>query len=204
MRGSVIAADNPAIFLSKFLVSSSLLWQILNSLMYRVRLGKFLVWQPFILAATFPTEIDTCRYVAAARPDLTATVFGALQEWGRVVLAGSMGLGRPFSSENTHAIDPYTSCFHVHAFLIVMGGYVVPSLVIWTLDKHAWHSFLAQDPRSLRWKEGPNERELQEGMAELRRENKAGEGTSEPDWRSAIVLFIAAACVWQALDMMIH
>lgn len=200
VKEQVSATDHPVLFFLGLLISGSVLWQSLDALMYRIKLRNFILVQPLLLAAIADFDLDICRWAAIHRPEPTERVYAAIVEVFRVV-AGSIhpAIGSARQSKR----NPVEACEQVQLFAMFFLGYIIPSMLIWRLEKQTWKSFLVTDARLLAWPGGPSVSAIDEALEELRDEERCKVRSEKPGVRLVAVVVIASVFLWKVVELVV-
>lgn len=125
-----------------FLLRSSLIYHIIDPLVYRIHYVKFLLVQPFILAVVAPLEWGVCdQFCQKGSPfeKIAGNVFGSMAHSFRIVHT----LVNPFLSKDIQQGEPCSECcLKVHTYLFIVIGLVIPAFILWRLERHAKREFL--------------------------------------------------------------
>lgn len=71
-----LAATAPASFIASFVLSSTVLWQALDALAYRMRFHRFVLFKPLVLLGSLPLEKHLCQVTCASWPGASSGVPG--------------------------------------------------------------------------------------------------------------------------------
>ncbi|KAL4452726.1 hypothetical protein ABPG75_008388 [Micractinium tetrahymenae] len=128
----------PAAFYASFFLTSTLPWQSLDALMYRMRWRRFLVCKPLVLLLVMPQEMLLCRRTCADLPGF-AHLFHALAQFLRTLLSPFRLVPLPAM---VHAADTdITSCFKSQAFMMAALAWLLPAWLLWRLEWQAQLNF---------------------------------------------------------------
>eukprot|EP00887_Chlorella_sp_A99_P000052 scaffold16.g52.t1 len=135
--------QSPLLFLASHFLSSTVIWQCLNALVYRLRLRYFLVLQPLSLLASLRLEARLCADACAAFP-AAAPAFSALAEAARVVLSLPAPLPLHLAANGGGGGGggaPLAACVKLHAFLLGALAFAVPVGVLFLLEQDSRRKF---------------------------------------------------------------
>jgi hypothetical protein len=176
----------------------------LNVMMYRLRIKTFLIAQPFILALVIPFELSICSFLGEVHSKLTKHVYGTIGEYGRLFSATMYPVFLLYDQDRdpNSPPDPVAVCRQVHLFLILFFVYLAPGIVIWRLEKESWRDFLALSGDQVVWPGSPEPAHLTRALGVLREYEKDKIVSESSGVRFAVLVFIAAAVLWRALEYM--
>lgn len=97
------APTTPASFIASFVLSSTVLWQSLDALAYRMRYHRFVLLKPLVLLCSLPLERHLCESTCAAAPGACAVAGRPLARWPKK--APALGAARLASCAATAHID---------------------------------------------------------------------------------------------------
>ncbi|PRW59249.1 glycoside hydrolase [Chlorella sorokiniana] len=132
-----MVTSTPAAFLAGFVLSSSLPWQVLDSLLYRMRMKRFVVFKIVVMFSVTLLEWRVCELTCQAMPE-ESSIFGA---GSRLLRRLASPLPLTLSLPPAHE-DAVVSCFKLHAFNMLTLTWVLPAFVLRRLEQQAWRSFL--------------------------------------------------------------
>lgn len=180
----------------------TMLWQSLNVLMYRIRVGIYWFVQPLILLAAAPHELGVCAWAVDKYPKETAAVYGDVITGARLLAALLHPIIPPLLGPD---LDPLTACRRIHSFLLFFVVFLVPGIIIWRLEWHVWREFLSADVGAVAWPGGPPPAALRAAQQVLREEEQSRRSSFVDAGRAQVAAAAAAAAViwWTASDFFI-
>ena len=171
--------------------------------MYRLRIKTFLYAQPFILAAVCPFELAVCTFLGQNHPKSTKDVYGTIGEYGRLLSATIHPVFRLFDQEKTSGgdstLDSVIACRQVHLFLMIFFGYLIPSLIIWRLEKESWRDFISLNAQQAAWPGCPDSQVLTHALAVLKDDESEKSEGENSEVRFAVLVVILAAVLWRVV-----
>ncbi|PSC75092.1 hypothetical protein C2E20_2069 [Micractinium conductrix] len=134
--------SSPAVFLAGFVLSSTVLWQWMDALMYRMRFHRFLLAKPFLLLSVLPLELRLCQQTCADMPG-QSHYFRMAADCLRLLLAPFQMLPLPLT-HHAAADGPVKSCFKVQVFLLVVLAWLLPAVLCHRLEQQMLQQFRSQ------------------------------------------------------------
>jgi hypothetical protein len=149
-----------------YILGSSLIWQVVNPLVYKINYKYFLAVQPFVILLAAPSEVKSCvaSTSSAETTAIAAKVFGTLSEVLDMVHALFLPLDdkhhqyySTLVADDTTAINnnnnnnnnspfsvdyAYRHCMKVQSYLLLLCAYCLPAYIIWKLETHARKRFI--------------------------------------------------------------
>lgn len=137
--GASATPQGGILFAASHLIGSSVPWQAIDALMYRIRFRSFLLLQPLKLAASLVLEQQLCANACTVHP-VEARTFASLVEAGRMVMGLTLALPQHLAA-NRQPLEPLEACLKLQAFLLASLAFVVPAAVIYVLEQDSRRCF---------------------------------------------------------------
>jgi hypothetical protein len=198
----LLLQSSPMAFFLSLTFFRTLLWQFLNVMMYRLRVGIYWIAQPLILLAAAPHELSVCTWAAEQYPKETAAVYNNLITWARLMAAMLHPVLPPLMGPD---LEHLTACRRIHAFLLFFVGFLVPGIIIWRLERHIWQEFLAADVAVVAWPGGPSQEALRSAQRALREEERSRRTSLVDAGRAEVAAAAAVMGIvwWTASDLFV-